>query len=104
MKEREGRSEPYHYVELGQLSVSTTDASYEFERKPDKIKVHNTHASNAVYITFDKVATTSNGYAVPAGGEREFVLDARTVHAVVSTSTATLCICGLAYEDVRLKA
>jgi len=104
MEEREGRSEPYHYVELAQLSVSTTDASYEFERKPDLIKVQNTHASSAIYITFDKVASTTNSYVVPAGGEREFVLDARTVHAIVSTSTATLCICGLAYEDVRLKA
>jgi len=98
------RREPYHYVELAQLSVSTTSASYEFERKPDLIKVQNAHATAGIFVTFDEVATTAKGYLVPAGMEREFRLDARSVHAIVSSGTATLCICGLAYEDVRLKA
>jgi len=104
MERGEVRREPYHYRETAYLSVSTVDASYEFERKPDEIVVTNAHASSAIYINFDEVASTTKGYVVLPSTERRFYLDARSIHAVVSSGTATLAICGLAYEDVRLKA
>jgi hypothetical protein len=104
MDEQPVQQQPYNYVEIKQLSCSTTDASYEFERTPDEIILTNADSTNIAYVGFDQVVSATTGHPIMPKETVRFLLRARSVHAITSSSTATLGICALAYKDVRLKA